>query len=151
MKKGFTLMEFVIVIAIVAILAGIAAVGAFKSIEKGKISQTVGDFRAIKTGLISYYRDVGRWPANSSNGSDFIANNSSRARWDGPYVDKWPPIAAWGGNYTFNSTASYRNLTVSLVEADAAAKIDAQIDDGNNTSGMVTHSGTTLIFHSTVQ
>ena len=49
MRKGFTLIELIVVIAIIAVLAAVVAPSAFKAIEKGKVSAGMGDWNSIKT------------------------------------------------------------------------------------------------------
>jgi general secretion pathway protein G len=155
-KKGFTLIELIVVIAIIAILAAIIAPNAFKAVEKAKISGAIEDFRSIKTGAMSFYSDAGIWPANCSTPSAcagdagaFVSNPNSIAGWDGPYLEKWPQQDKWGGNYTWNNTASgakfntgnatgERWVTVTAVPSTAADKIDRQTDGTNSsTSGDV--------------
>ncbi|OPX29968.1 MAG: N-terminal methylation, partial [Candidatus Omnitrophica bacterium 4484_171] len=102
MKKGFTLIELIVVIAIIAVLAAIVAPNAFKAIEKGKISATIGDYKSIKTAAMAYYADTGVWPADGTDKdtdpNGFVKDDAASG-WDGPYLEKWPARANWGGDY----------------------------------------------------
>ncbi len=155
MRKGFTLIELIVVIAIIAVLAAIVAPNAFKAIEKGKISATIGDYKSIKTAAMAYYSDTGQWPGDGSTTAGFVTDDGTSG-WDGPYLEKWPARANWGGAYTFqndnardwdgdgsNDTARY--VQVTNVPSTAANKIDVQLDGtaGLN-AGSVQYSGTTL-------
>jgi general secretion pathway protein G len=146
--KGFTLIELIVVIAIIAILAAIIAPNAFKAIEKAKISGSVEDFRSIKTAAMAFYSDTGMWPdvcTTTACAAEFITS-SSKNGWDGPYLEKWPPQAKWGGGYNWNnaantavfltggSNAGERYVTVTNVPFAAAVAIDKALD-GNVTSG----------------
>jgi len=155
MRKGFTLIELIVVIAIIAVLAAIVAPNAFKAIEKGKISATIGDYKSIKTAAMAYYSDTGQWPADGSTTAGFVTDDGTSG-WDGPYLEKWPARANWGGTYTFqndnardwdgdgaNDTARY--LQVTNVPSTAASKIDIQLDGtADLNAGSVQYSGTTL-------
>ncbi len=57
LKKGagFTLMELIIVIAVIAILIGIAIPGFFGMLTEAHITQASGDLRTIKTSIESYF------------------------------------------------------------------------------------------------
>jgi general secretion pathway protein G len=154
-RKGFTLIELIVVIAIIAVLAAIVAPSAFRAIDKGKVSATIGDFKSIKTAAMAYYADTGQWPGNTTNGTGFINNNSGTAPngWDGPYLEKWPAKSQWGGNYSYvvDAAGGFRNLTVTNVTGQDASRIDMQIDGivdqyngtvqwnyGNGTTGTIT-------------
>jgi general secretion pathway protein G len=131
-RKGFTLIELIVVIAIIAVLAAIVAPSAFRAIDKGKVSATIGDFKSIKTAAMAYYADTGQWPGNTTNGTGFINNNSGAAPngWDGPYLEKWPAKSQWGGSYSYvvDAAGGFRNLTVSNVTGATAYRIDTQVD-----------------------
>jgi general secretion pathway protein G len=97
--KSFTLVELIVVIAIIALLAGIVAPSAFRAIEKSKISRAAADMKAIKAGAMAFYADTGTWPLigigdeTRGTGAGFITNNDGTGnavpRWDGPYLERW--------------------------------------------------------------
>ncbi|HBG0291777.1 TPA: prepilin-type N-terminal cleavage/methylation domain-containing protein [Clostridioides difficile] len=60
-KKGFTLVELLVVIAIIGILAIIALPALFKNIEKAKIAKLEADISAIKSASLSYYADKSKY------------------------------------------------------------------------------------------
>jgi general secretion pathway protein G len=146
LRKGFTLVELIVVIAIIAVLAAVVAPNAFKAVEKAKISGVVADYTAIKTATMAYYGDCGGWPTSLTN---LTTTTSACDAWDGPYLEK-TPVARWSGStYTlttttaaspsnlFGTNAAERYLTVTNVPAGAAfLAIDKAIDGtANNTSG----------------
>ena len=55
MKRGFTLAEMVIVIAIIAILSAIAIPNALRMRIAGNIAKAKGDLRALQSGVENYY------------------------------------------------------------------------------------------------
>jgi len=67
-RKGFTLIELMIVIAIIIILAAIAIPNYLRMTERAKVSAIESDMKAIATALETYNTDwtqypVGDWPA----------------------------------------------------------------------------------------
>ncbi|MDD5668716.1 MAG: prepilin-type N-terminal cleavage/methylation domain-containing protein [Candidatus Omnitrophica bacterium] len=124
--RGFTLIELIVVIAIIAVLAAIIAPNAFKAIRKAQISKTVTDMKALKTGILAYYADTGRYPdpfyfrvngyGHRNNGCasysfsnpPLMANEDNVVGWDGPYVDKAlrsPLVHDYvAGGYTYPGT-----------------------------------------------
>lgn len=70
MKKAFTLIELLIVVAIIAILAAIAVPNFLEAQTRAKVSRVKADQRTIATGLESYYVDRNRYPAMVNGGSN---------------------------------------------------------------------------------
>jgi len=141
MKKGFTLIEMLVVIAIVAILAAIVWVNVGSSVEKSKVSGALNQYKSIKTAANAYFTDVGQWPANTSNGTGLVANDSFYG-WAGPYLEKWPTPAPWGGNYNFLQDNTQRYLRLVGVKLSAAMKMDNIMDGSDGDSaGAVRYDG----------
>ncbi len=65
-RKGFTLIELMIVIAIIIILAAIAIPNYLRMTERAKRSRVAGDFAAIATALESYSVDWGKYPVSAT-------------------------------------------------------------------------------------
>ena len=68
-KKNFTLIELVVVIAIMAVLAAIITPNALRAIEKAKISRAAEDMNAIRAAALSFYADTGTWPQRGLGGA----------------------------------------------------------------------------------
>ncbi len=68
MRKGFTLIEMVVVLAVVAILAAILVPTVAKHIEDAKISRAYNEVQVIGASIASLYKDTGFWPYTNANG-----------------------------------------------------------------------------------
>lgn len=62
MKKAFTLIELLIVVAIIAILAAIAVPNFLEAQVRAKVSRMKSDMRSIATGLEAYVVDNNKYP-----------------------------------------------------------------------------------------
>ena len=63
-KKGFTILELMIVIAVIAILVGIA-LPRFKGMkDEGKIAKAKGELRTLQTAIESYNMHIGSYPSS---------------------------------------------------------------------------------------
>ena len=74
-QKGFTLIELMIVVAIIGILASLALPAYQDYIARAQISEAVNFLQGSKTPLAEYYNDRGVWP---SAASDVISGLSGR-------------------------------------------------------------------------
>ncbi|MBK8167087.1 MAG: prepilin-type N-terminal cleavage/methylation domain-containing protein [bacterium] len=67
-RGGFTLMEIVIAVAIVAIFAAAISPMVFKHLEDAKLSRAQNETETLATAVLSYYKDTGAWPYTNANG-----------------------------------------------------------------------------------
>ena len=66
MKKGFTFIELMIVMAILAILAGIITGNVINSLKKGRDTERKADLHQIQNALELYYHDHRAYPTPQS-------------------------------------------------------------------------------------
>lgn len=110
-KKGFTLIELMVVIAIIAVLAAVVAPQVFRQVAKGRAASVESFYNSVKTAATSYFSDTGAWPGSCNNAVCNTAANGfvtggALAGWDGPYVDRWPTATGnpFGGAYNYVNT-----------------------------------------------
>ena len=61
-QTGFTLIEVIVVAAILAILAGILVPMIFNQIDEAKIARATADAKSISTAVYVFRKDTGQWP-----------------------------------------------------------------------------------------
>jgi len=64
-SRGFTLLELLIVTAIIGIIAAIAIPNLLNAIHRGRQARTIGDLRSLTTGIAMYQQDNTRFPVVS--------------------------------------------------------------------------------------
>jgi prepilin-type N-terminal cleavage/methylation domain-containing protein len=64
-EGGFTLVELLMVFAIIAILAGMVLLATGMSMDGTEAAKIIGELRNLKSAAILYYADHARWPANA--------------------------------------------------------------------------------------
>ena len=65
-KKGFTLVELVVVIAILGILAGIAVPRFMDATETARGAKIIADLRTVDSASVMYYAKQGSYPADTA-------------------------------------------------------------------------------------
>lgn len=60
--RGFTLIEMVVVLAVVAILAAILTPTIAKNINDAKVARADNETQVIAAAMASFFKDTGRWP-----------------------------------------------------------------------------------------
>ena len=96
--RGFTLMDVIGVMAVIAIIAAVATPRIFAAIEDARINAIVQQSNDVKTAIAAFYKDTGRWPRHTPTSTNDYqrqlmrnALDSSGAAipgWQGPYMDQ---------------------------------------------------------------
>jgi prepilin-type N-terminal cleavage/methylation domain-containing protein len=66
-RKGFTLIEILIVVAIIAILASVVLVGLGPTQQAGRDARRISDLSEVQNGLELYYNKCGYYPGGTAN------------------------------------------------------------------------------------
>ncbi len=85
-KKGFTLVELLVVIAIIGILAVVAVPALFSNINKAKVASVESDYSSVKSAALSYYSDTNKIPTGDLDTLE-------------SYMESLPDKADIGGKY----------------------------------------------------
>lgn len=81
MKKGFTLVELLIVVAIIGLLTGMVVISIQHVKAKARDSQRVSDINSISTALALYHNDFNAYPIYDGyiTGTDFLSTTLESA------------------------------------------------------------------------
>jgi len=124
-KKGFTIIELLIVMAVIAILIGIA-IPSFRGMQvEANKTKAEGDLRVVKIALESYRKNTGAYPAVSGYQATLMGATSRVL--ESQLKDPFKPTDDYGYNKSTNGTF----YIVFSVGPGAAATITGISDTGS--------------------
>jgi len=118
-KKGFTLIEIMLVVAIIGILAAMVIPRLTGRTRQAKNAVAQADVDVnLPLALDLYEIDVGEFPEDLSY---LMENKSSGGDWKGPYLKKTPKDP-WGRAYHYTSPGQHNKSSYDLYSAGADAQ-----------------------------
>ena len=102
LSAGFTLVELLVVLAILGLLVGIAVPQLFKYFSRAKEDAAKIQMQTIASGLDLFLLDVGRYPTEQEGLKALVEQPASLENWAGPYVSQASIITdPWGRPYVY--------------------------------------------------
>lgn len=102
-NRAFTLLELLVVVAIIGLLVGIVGPRYFGQVGKSEISVARAQIDALERALDLYRLDVGRYPSTEEGLSALLERPQNAPKWNGPYLKKAIPVDPWGTSYTYRA------------------------------------------------
>jgi general secretion pathway protein G len=133
-NRGFTLLEIIVVVAIIAILASYIAPKVAGRVDDARISKAKSDIRVLESSLELYKLDNFLYPSNEQ-GLDALVNKPAgegARNWrDGGYIKKLTKDP-WGNDYRYVYPGNNGEFDVYSLGADAAVGGEGEAADIGN-------------------
>ncbi|KPL08776.1 hypothetical protein AMJ85_07895 [candidate division BRC1 bacterium SM23_51] len=104
-KRGFTLVEIMVVVIVLTILAAAIIPNLTGRTDDAKVARARSDVANLETALEQFKLDMGRYPT-SEESLDVLRNppqSEDMERWKGPYIRKPVPLDPWRNPYVYVS------------------------------------------------
>lgn len=136
-NRGFTLVELLLVMVILAVLAAVVIPRMVGRGEQAKESRAKTDIANIETALGAFEVDTGSFPTNEQ-GLQALVTNPGVQNWHGPYLQH-PPVDPWGNAYVYKNPGTQNASSYDLFTTGK----DGKDTGGNAINNWSTSSGNT--------
>ncbi len=102
-RRGFTLLELLVVVAIIALLAAYVGPKYFSQVGKSEQAVARSQIEAFNRALGAYRLDVGSFPSTEEGLAALVTRPATAAKWNGPYLEKTVPPDPWGRPYLYRA------------------------------------------------
>jgi general secretion pathway protein G len=135
-RNGFTLIEILVVIVVIAVLASLVAPNVFRHVGAAREVTARSQIEMLGAALDSYRLDNGRYPTTEQG---LAALESAPAiepvplQWRGPYLRKAIPADPWKNGYVYTAPGENgRPFELSSLGADGRAGGEGENADINS-------------------
>ncbi|CAA9892171.1 pseudopilin, cryptic, general secretion pathway [Candidatus Methylobacter favarea] len=116
---GFTLLELLVVLGIIAMLAGIVGPQVMKHLGESKTKAAKVQIEDLASTLDMYKLDLGVYPTTEQGLNALIESPDSAKRWNGPYLRKSKiPLDPWQQEYRYVSPGEHGKFDLFTFGAD---------------------------------
>jgi general secretion pathway protein G len=119
-KAGFTLLELLVVVAIIGLLAGYVGPKYFGQIGKAEVKEAKAQVDALAKALDTYRLDTGHYPTTQQGLNALTAAPPGTTNWAGPYLAKGVPLDPWGRPYQYKSPGDHGDYDIWSYGKDGA-------------------------------
>lgn len=120
-EEGFTLLELLVVLAIMGLLAAIVAPQVLKYLGASRSQTAKVQIQNISAALELFKLDVGRYPTQEEGLAALVTAPASATGWNGPYLQKSSALQdPWAQPYLYRVPGQHGDADVYTLGSDKA-------------------------------
>ena len=119
-STGFTLVELLVVLAILGLLAGLVGPRVLSQLGGAKSKTAAVQIKDLEQAAELFKLDVGRYPTSNEGLEALVTNPSSASGWNGSYLRRGLPNDPWGNPYRYESPGRHADIDIYTYGADNA-------------------------------
>jgi general secretion pathway protein G len=132
-QEGYTLVELLVVLAILGLLVAIAAPRLIKYLGSAKTDTAKIQVEKLGGVLDLYHLELGRYPTDDEGLESLIERPPQADSWNGPYLkNRDSLIDPWGRPYIYRSPGQHGDFDLFTLGADGGEGGDGEDKDIGN-------------------
>lgn len=121
LSVGFTLIEILVVLAIIGLMAGLVGPKVMKQFTAAKTKTARLQIEDLAGALDMYRLDIGRYPGSDQGLAALVTQPGNAKNWNGPYLRKSKvPQDPWGQAYHYRAPGEHGEFDLYSLGADNA-------------------------------
>lgn len=114
-QRGFTLVELLLVLVILALIAGLVLPGIIGKAESAKAKAASSQISRISMSVESFYLDTGNTPSSLE---ELVDEPAGLSGWNGPYIKNSLLKDPWGQDYQYRVPGEHGDFDIWSYGAD---------------------------------
>lgn len=132
-EAGFTLLELLVVLAILGLLAAIIAPQVLKYLGTSRTQTARVQIQNIVAALELYKLDVGHYPSQAEGLNALVTAPQNEVGWNGPYLRRESALKdPWGEAYIYKNPGQHSEIDVYTLGSDKAEGGTGEAQDVGN-------------------
>ena len=111
-QGGFTLMELLVVLAILGLLMSLVGPRVLSQLGGAKTKTAAIQIKDLEQSLEMYKLDVGRFPSTGEGLAALVAKPAGSVGWNGPYLKSDVPVDPWKRAYLYKYPGEHAELDI---------------------------------------
>jgi general secretion pathway protein G len=147
-RRGFTIIELLIVIGIILAIGGLVLVNVSGANDKADVRLARVQIQAFNSALEQFKLDMKRFPSEEEGlavlwNKELVEDEDEAGKWQGPYLKKPAVKDTWGSEWVYRNPSEIEGVAYDIVSLGPDQE-EGTDDDITSNDGMVGEDGETL-------